>query len=122
MVGVDETTLNIICTKDKRISLGLSSRGGGDSEHPLIDGTKYPEKKCFIGGRRWTQNQCPEQRQSIQPIEQFVKNIQIEPVTQIVQNVQNDFNKIAQPFLSFLDSAQKLNEIKFTHSIKIEKF
>lgn len=115
VVGVNETTLNIICTKDERISLGLGTRleghGNGsssdsdskisngnnhgiagsvddiinqifdtantaqpqsagvesppprqpDSSTPNLNGGKILEKRCYIGGRRWTNKQCPGQ-------------------------------------------------------------
>lgn len=96
VVGVSEVSLKVICTKDYRISLGLGSRvvGGGNGEGngtividepPIIDDKKCLAKRCYIGGRRWSQNQCPGQN------EQNGENDEIEP---------NELDKIAQSVFS----------------------
>lgn len=91
LVGVNETTLELICTKDYRVmsliprvseddpevnktSYGSNDNGGIGSkwtvtpaipepadEHPIVNGTKYLGKRCFVGGIRWTKNSCPQQ-------------------------------------------------------------
>lgn len=94
VVGVNETTLKVICTKDYR-AMNFTSRidpgdegnrtstqiNGSDSGsisstmtttptiskspddyHPIVNGTKYIENRCFVGGIRWTRIKCPEQR------------------------------------------------------------
>lgn len=69
LVGVNETTLEIICTKDYKIDVFLSrwseDEGNRAKDTPpprpiipeepslIINGTNYAEKKCFVGGRRW---------------------------------------------------------------------
>lgn len=74
VVGVNETTLEIMCTKDYKIEIWtrlsdddanktMDNGGNGytptpppiipDDPSPIINGTKYIERKCFIGGKRW---------------------------------------------------------------------
>lgn len=77
VVGVNETTLEIMCTKDYKIEVlprfcddenkTMSNDGTGGNGYtptppqipeepsPIKDG-KYSEKKCFVGGRRWLVN------------------------------------------------------------------
>lgn len=85
VVGVNETTLNIICTKDYRILVeSYSGSHRIDDEHPMVNGTKYLEKRCFIGGRRWQQKKCPEQNKQNDKSENDEKNAKSK------QNVLND--------------------------------
>lgn len=77
VVGVNETTLEIICTKG--FSDFLKDRFLGDTSKEQIaatiftttttkrpnyvDPNFYIENKCFKGGMRWIDNQCPKQNE-----------------------------------------------------------
>lgn len=76
VVGVNETTLNIICTKDYKLGrTNITSRlpveedddlvtiilSIPDSPTPIVNGTVYTEKTCFAGGKRWILTKYPEQ-------------------------------------------------------------
>lgn len=73
VVGVNETTLKVMCTKDSQI-LAVIDRVGEENctlpEKPVElpvgpapqNVTVYHEyNKCLVGGRRWTAAKCPEQ-------------------------------------------------------------
>lgn len=75
-IGVNETTLEIICTKGfltTRFSGTNDSREPTTSttttttttttESPIVNGevSYYKRKECFIGGKRWTSEKCPQQ-------------------------------------------------------------
>lgn len=86
VVGVNETTLDLICTKDYKIIINTrmseddaqanktADNGGSgngnivttpqiipDDPNPIINGTIYAVKRCFVGGIRWINIKCPEQ-------------------------------------------------------------
>lgn len=73
VVGVNETTLEIICTKDyelNSVSVGTRSDAEFDDTTDSIainpEGqqqicTLYNKNSCFKGGIRWTQSKCPIQ-------------------------------------------------------------
>lgn len=50
VVGVNEKTLELICTKDNAYDYSSGVR---------ITTNETPT--CVFGGRRWTENKCPEQ-------------------------------------------------------------
>lgn len=82
VVGVNETTLEIICTQDYRL-MPLQNRFNEDesngnksttpttittpvagttlSPEPISNGTNFFRRECFIGGIRWSQVDCPQQ-------------------------------------------------------------
>lgn len=85
VVGINETTLQLICTKDYKIQFTVTrmseddvqanktadNSGSGnivtttqiipDDPNPIVNGTIYTEKRCFVGGIRWINIKCPEQ-------------------------------------------------------------
>lgn len=76
VIGVNETTLEIICTKGfnnllTRIDLNDSKESTTSTttttttttESPIVNGSVpyYKRKECFIGGKRWTEETCPQQ-------------------------------------------------------------
>lgn len=78
VIGVNETTLEIICTKGfnnllTRIDLNDSKESTTSTttttttttttESPIVNGAVpyYKRKECFIGGKRWTAESCPQQ-------------------------------------------------------------
>lgn len=54
VIGVNETTLEIICTRG--FADILTRLGEGESPDYY-----YNKKECFIGGKRWTNETCPQQ-------------------------------------------------------------
>lgn len=75
VVGVNETTLEIICTQDYRIQMQINTRFNNDDQsnknettaigtittttpsppiQPISNGTNYYKRECLIGGIRWT--------------------------------------------------------------------
>lgn len=76
VIGVNETTLEVVCTKGftaAQVLSTLNTRFGGSSERPsndtstfnvtkIAEETSYPRKECFIGGKRWILEKCPQQK------------------------------------------------------------
>lgn len=83
VVGVNETTLEIICSQDYRIGIQTRERFGDDMlggnktttpttttttptkpppPEPFSNGTNFFRRECFVGGIRWTRVDCPDQK------------------------------------------------------------
>lgn len=75
-IGVNETTLEIICTKGFNLSTRFSSIPSStaspsststattttiEPEITVGQATYYNKRECFIGGKRWTLEECPQQ-------------------------------------------------------------
>lgn len=103
LVGVNETTLQIICTKDDKLNTlknkntDITSRIDDEDDSFKttnsiainVNGEKQActlavEKKCFVGGIRWTQTRCATQNSS-SPTH----------ASQIDENLQSVFSKPA---------------------------
>lgn len=74
VVGVNETTLDIICTKDYKLVASRTNIDDATEEDavtailttpdeplPIVNGTVYTEKTCFVGGKRWILAKHPQQ-------------------------------------------------------------
>lgn len=77
VIGVNETTLEIICTQDYKMNIppSVGLRLGDEDEDTenstaikvengerLVQPcTLYKQKRCFVGGIRWTRTICPTQ-------------------------------------------------------------
>lgn len=67
VIGVNETTLEIICTKGL-IPMDFPTRGGLSDSTTTTTGPPsttevfyYDKNECFKGGKRWTREKCPQQ-------------------------------------------------------------
>lgn len=58
VIGVNETTLEVICTKGYSYDEVLSQRFGvNTTAEPIY----YDKKECYKGGIRWSSERCPQQ-------------------------------------------------------------
>lgn len=76
VIGVNETTLEIICTKgfeqiitrfnpndSKESTTSTTTTTTTTTESQIVNGAVpyYKRKECFIGGKRWIEETCPQQ-------------------------------------------------------------
>lgn len=59
VIGVNETTLEVICTKGYSYNEVLSQRLGAENNNEEPE--YHNKKECFIGGIRWSSERCPQQ-------------------------------------------------------------
>lgn len=65
VIGVNETTLDVICTLGYTAQevFSTATRFGvvNNITNPTNETIFYNRKECFIGGKRWTDEKCPQQ-------------------------------------------------------------
>lgn len=66
LVGVNETTLEVICTRgfiNTRFSDTSTVPTPVDATPTYVDGEYYRKNECLLGGKRWKNERCPQQVQ-----------------------------------------------------------